>query len=204
MSGVHLFASYAEGDSPIHRLPAGAKLAAALLFVIAVASVPVDGTRYLALPLGAVVAGAIVSRVPLSVFAARIALAQPFILGVAILALFQHRGLAAFASIAAKSTASVAATQLLAHTTRFHDLLGALRRARVPAALIVTLALLQRYLSVVIDESRRMRRARAARTWQTSRWTTWRALSAVIAASFVRSLARAERISVAMRARGWS
>jgi cobalt/nickel transport system permease protein len=204
MSGVHAFASYAEGNSPVHRLPAGAKLAATLLFAIGVASIPVVDTGYLALPLGAVVAAAIASRVPLSVFLARIALAQPFVLGVAILALFQHRGLAAFASVVAKSTACVAATQVLAHTTRFHDLLGALRRARVPAVLVVTLALLQRYLAVVIDESRRMRRARAARTWQTSRWNTWTALSSVIAGSFVRSLARAERISVAMRARGWS
>jgi cobalt/nickel transport system permease protein len=204
MSGAHFLRSYADGDSRIHRLPAGAKLAATLLFAAVVVAVPVEQLSLLALPLVAVTAAAIASRVPLSVFLARIALAQPFVLGVAVLTLFQHRGLTVFLAVAAKSTACVAATQLLAQTTRFHDVLATLRRARVPSALVVTLALLHRYLGVVIEESRRMRRARAARTWRASRWGMWTALSSVIAVSFVRSLARAERISVAMRARGWS
>lgn len=204
MSGAHLLRSYADGDSRIHRLPAGPKLVLTLLFAIAVVLVPVDRVALLALALAAVAAGAVASRVPARVFLARVALAQPFVLGVALLALFQHQGLAVFVSVALKSTACVAATQLLAHTTRFHDILGALRRSRVPAALVVTLALLHRYLGVVLEESRRMQRARAARTWRRSRWRVWTMLSTVIAVSFVRSLARAERISVAMRARGWS
>jgi energy-coupling factor transporter transmembrane protein EcfT len=35
-------------------------------------------------------------------------------------------------------------------------------------------------------------------------WAAWKALSSVIAVSFVRSMARADRVHDAMRARGWS
>jgi cobalt/nickel transport system permease protein len=204
MSGTHLLRSYAHLDSPIHRLRAGAKLLVTVLFVVGVVLVPVARPLWICAAIGLLVAVVLVARLPPSAFLARLALAQPFVLGVAVLALFQGRGLAVFAALALKSTACVAAAQLFAHTTPFYDLLAVLRRARLPAALILTLALLHRYLFVVIDESRRMRRARAARTWQTSGWSTWKSLASVVAVSFVRSTARAERIAIAMRARGWS
>jgi cobalt/nickel transport system permease protein len=175
-----------------------------VLFVVGVVLVPVARPLWICAAIGLLVAVVLVARLPPSAFLARLALAQPFVLGVAVLALFQGRGLAVFAALALKSTACVAAAQLFAHTTPFYDLLAVLRRARLPAALILTLALLHRYLFVVIDESRRMRRARAARTWQTSGWSTWKSLASVVAVSFVRSTARAERIAIAMRARGWS
>jgi cobalt/nickel transport system permease protein len=208
MSGPHLLRSYAHLDSPIHRLPASIKLLATLLLVTGLALVPVAHAGWTVVALALLVVLVRAARIPRSVFVARLALAQPFVLGVAVLALFQGRGLSVFAALALKSTACVAAVQLLAHTTRFQDLLDALRRARLPGALIATLALLHRYLFVLVEESRRMRRARMARTWtargQTARWQTWTALSSVIAVSFVRSVTRAERIATAMRARGWS
>jgi cobalt/nickel transport system permease protein len=202
MSAAHLLRTYAHLDSPIHRAPAGAKLLAALFLVTTLALVPVDRAGW---ALGALVllAGLVrIARVPVSAFLARIALAQPFVLGIAVLALFQGRGLDVFVAIVLKSTASVAALQLLAHTTHFEDLLLVLRRAGLPRALVMALGLLHRYLFVLVEESVRMRRARLARTWQRRRGATWRALSSVIAVSFVRSLQRAERIAAAMQARG--
>jgi cobalt/nickel transport system permease protein len=204
MSGTHLLRSYAHLDSPIHRLGAGTKLLITVLFVVGVVLVPVAHPLWIGPAIGLLVGVVLVARLPPSAFLARLALAQPFVLGVAVLALFHGRGLAVFAALALKSTACVAAAQLFAHTTPFYDLLEALRRARLPSALVLTLALLHRYLFVVIDESRRMRRARAARTWQSSGWSTWKSLASVVAVSFVRSTARAERIAIAMRARGWS
>jgi cobalt/nickel transport system permease protein len=196
--------SYAHLDSPIHRIGASTKLLITLLFVVGVVLVPVAHPLWTCAAIALLVAVVLVARLPLSAFLARLALAQPFVLGVAVLALFQGRGLAVFAALALKSTACVAAVQLFAHVTPFYDLLEVLRRARVPSALVLALALLHRYLFVVIEESRRMRRARRARTWQASGWSTWKSLASVIAVSFVRSTARAERISIAMRARGWS
>src|SRR5580658_9745909 len=183
MSGTHLLRSYAHLDSPIHRVRAATKLLITLLFVVGVVLVPVAHPLWTCAAIALLVAVVLAARLPLSAFLAR---------------------LAVFAALALKSTACVAAVQLFAHVTPFYDLLEVLRRARVPSALVLALALLHRYLFVVIEESRRMRRARRARTWQASGWSTWKSLASVIAVSFVRSTARAERISIAMRARGWS
>ncbi len=204
MSGAHLLQSYAHLDSPVHRASASLKLLATLAVVTGVAFLPVEGGAWALALVPAMLLVARVARVPLSSFVARVALMQPFVLGVALLALFQGRGLAVFTAIAAKSTACVVAVQLLADTTPFEDVLRVMRRARVPRALTDTLSLLHRYLFALVDESRRMRYARAARTWRKERWTSWRTLSSNVAVSFLRSVARAERVSTAMRARGGS
>jgi|HubBroStandDraft_4_1064222.scaffolds.fasta_scaffold03356_9 cobalt/nickel transport system permease protein len=204
MSGAHLLPSYGHVDSPLRRAPAGAKLGATLLFVSALALVPVRHVVWTIPPLALVVALTRVARIPLAAFVARVAIAEPFVLGVAVLSLFQGGGLAIFAAIVLKSTTCVAAVQLMAHTTAFRDVLAVLARAGVPAALVWTLALLQRYLFVLVDETRRMQRARAARTWRGGRLAFWKAQASVVAVSFVRSVARAERIYAAMLARGWS
>lgn len=202
MSGVHLRSSYAHADSPVHRAPASIKLLATLTLVTAIALCPVRYSAATVVVLAGLVGLSRIACVPIGAFVARVAMAEPFVLGVAVLSLFQGRGLAVFVAIALKSTACVAAVQLLAHTTPFQDVLAVLRRTRVPAVLVVTLALLYRYLFVLIDETQRMRRARAARTWSPRRWASWKALSSVIAVSLLRSMARAERVHVAMRARG--
>jgi cobalt/nickel transport system permease protein len=204
MSGVHRLRSYSHLDSPVHRAPASAKLLAVLALVLAIALVPVGRAGWVAVALLGLAAVARAARIPLSAFVARVAIAEPFVLGVAVLALFQGRGIAVFAAVVLKSTTCVAAVQLLAHTTPFQDMLEVLHRAKAPAVLIHTLGLLHRYLFVLVEETHRMRRARAARTWQTGAWGAWKALASVIAVSFVRSAARAERIYAAMRARGWS
>jgi cobalt/nickel transport system permease protein len=92
---------------------------------------------------------------------------------------------------------------LLSNTTPFDELLRVLRRARVPALLITTLALMYRYLFVLIDETERMGRARASRTFTRQRRQAWKTLATVIGQLFVRSTERAERIYAAMCARGW-
>jgi cobalt/nickel transport system permease protein len=204
MSGTHLLQSYTHLDSPIHRAPATLKLLTTFALVLALALVPVP---YAVCTLAVLVVELVVARValvPLSAFLARLALAQPFVLAIAILALFQGKGISVFVALALKSTACVAAVQLLAQTTHFQDLLHTLRRAHAPSALILTMALLHRYLFVLADESQRMRRARKARTWRRHQWADWKALSSVIAVSFVRAVPRAERIAAAMRARGGS
>lgn len=206
MSAAHLLKSYAHLDSPIHRAPAGLKLCTTLVVVTVLALLPVRSTTW-ACGIGVLAAVALTTRlagIPLSSLWARLALAQPFVLGVAILALFQGGGSTIALAVAIKSTACVAVVQLLANTTPFRDLSDVLRRLKFPRVFVMTLELLHRYSVVLIEETRRMRRARMARTWGARRWTAWRAQASVIAVSFVRSVSRSERIAVAMRARAWS
>jgi len=92
---------------------------------------------------------------------------------------------------------------LVANTTPFSETLRVLKRVRVPALLITTIALMHRYLFVLADEAERMRRARASRTFTPQRHFHWHALSTVVGQLFVRASERAERIYDAMCARGW-
>ena len=92
---------------------------------------------------------------------------------------------------------------LLANSTPFSDLLDVLKRWRFPALLVTTLALMYRYLFLLIDEAERMSRARASRTFTARRRRSWQVLGTVVGQLGVRSTERAERIYSAMRARGW-
>ena len=92
---------------------------------------------------------------------------------------------------------------LLTWTTPFHDILGELRRLRLPAVMLTTLALMYRYLPVLAEESARMQRARASRTFSSRRGLAWRNLTDILGQLFIKSTERAERIYLAMCSRGW-
>jgi cobalt/nickel transport system permease protein len=148
-------------------------------------------------------AAAVLSRIPPLFLLKRLVLLEPLALGVAILALFQPHGGRIFALIVVKATLCLLTVILLSNTTPFAELLRVFRRARMPALLVTTLALMYRYLFVLIEESERMRRARACRTFAEGRSRAWKSLAVVVGRLFVRSTERAERIHAAMCARGW-
>lgn len=198
----HLLDAHSRGDSPIHRLRAGTKLAAALLLVLATVATPLR-----AWPLWLAIAAvllliAAISRVPAPFLLRRFLLLEPFVLGIALLTLLQPHGLGIGATLIVRSSLCLFTMVLLASTTPFPALLAVLRRLRVPALLLTTLSLMYRYLFVLVDEAARMRTARQSRSFTARRWPGWKALATVIAQLFVRATARAERIHAAMQARG--
>jgi cobalt/nickel transport system permease protein len=194
---------YSRLDSPVHRLPAAAKLAATLLVVVAVLLVPPSRPRVLAVFLVLLLAVSALSRIPARFLATRVLLLEPFVIGVALLALFQPGGARVFLFLVARSTLCLLALVLLSNSTPFSELLRVLRAVRVPALLVTTLSLMYRYLFVLVDEAQRMRRARASRTFARQRGRAWHSASTVVSQLFVRSSERAERIYSAMCARGW-
>jgi cobalt/nickel transport system permease protein len=201
---VHdLLSPYQHRDSTIHRLPAGAKLAGAVAFVFSVVLLPRGTWGPLAAGFAILVAVAALSRVPASRLAGRLLWVEPFALGVALLAVFQPGGPGIFAFVLARATLCLFAMVLLSATTRFTDLLRVLWRIRLPVILVTTLALMHRYLFLLVEEMSRMLRARRSRTFLPGRAAAWRAGAAVAAGLFVRSTERAERIYGAMCARGW-
>jgi len=190
-------------DSPIHRLPAWLKLATALAIVLATALTPRFRPWYFGAVAGLLIVWALAGRLPPGFLLRRVLWLEPFVLGVAVLSLFQPAGWRIFLLMAAKGTLCLVTMVLLANTTPFAELLLVLRRLRVPALLVTTLALMYRYLFVLLDETERMRRARASRTFVRPGLASWRTLGTVIGQLFVRSTERAERIYAAMCARGW-
>jgi cobalt/nickel transport system permease protein len=178
------------------------KLGLSLAMILGVGALPAQraGWGLLAIPVLSVIAA--LAKVELRSLLRRTLKAAPFLLGLASLSLFQNHGGARFFGLFSKSLVSVCTLQLLIATTPMPELIRALRRAHVPEVLCSTVALLSRYLFLIADESKRMRRARAGRTLRASRWALWRALANSVGLLFVRSVQRAERVQAAMRARG--
>lgn len=189
--------------SPVHALAAGEKLALALGLVVFIAAMPRQWW-YLLLPVGVLlVLGVWLSKVSWRGLAMRMLAIEPVVIGVSALALFGPEGWRAFVLLVARCSLCALTMVLLASTTPLTDLLGLLKRARVPSILLMTLTLMYRYQFVLVDEAARMKRARASRTLAPRRSLEWRAGASVIGQLFIRSTERAERIFAAMCARGW-
>jgi len=197
------FDRWSRLDSPVHRAPAALKAAGALAVVVAAVTVPLRHGPVFAGLLVLLLVVAALSRVPPSFLLRRLLVVELFVAGVVVLAAFQPRGGAVAAGIVLRSTLCLLAMILLTSTTPFAALLALLRRLRTPALLVTVLALLYRYLFVLVDEVERMQRARRSRTFVGGRARAWRVSGTLIGQLFVRSTLRAERIYAAMCARGW-
>jgi len=142
-------------------------------------------------------------RMPLAYTIRRLLVVEVFILGLALLSFLNPSATPVIVAAIIKSNLCVFTMLLLTWTTPFLDILQDLRRLRLPSVMLTTLALMYRYLPVLAEESRRMQRARSSRTFSKKRSIAWHSLSQIIAQLFVRSAGRAERIYLAMCARGW-
>jgi cobalt/nickel transport system permease protein len=140
---------------------------------------------------------------PLRFAIRRLLVAEVFIIGIALLSLVRPAATPIFLSALLKSNLCVLAMLLLIWTTPFQEILHELRAWHLPSVMLTTLALMYRYLPVLGEETRRMSRARASRSFSTRRRLTWQNLGLVLSQLFIRSADRAERIYLAMCARGW-
>lgn len=219
---------YEARDSLLHRLDPRVKVVVTLLFILSNVLLP-DGAwpAYLAAWLFLLLAVSLARLSPLFVLR-RSLLALPFVLA-AVSVLFTVPGetrlswqigtlsltvsdqsLIRFGSILVRSWLSVQMAILLTATTQFPDLMHALRHLKVPALLVAIIAFMYRYLSVLVDEARRLLRAREARSAQGPQGTAgrslrWRAQVAggMVGQLFLRSMERSDRVYGAMVARGY-
>ena len=198
-----LLSPYQHGTSAVHRLPAGAKLAAAVACILLVVLLPRTAWPAYGIVAAGLVVLARLAAADLRQLLLRLLLLEPFVIGIALLALLRPGGWPVFLAMLAKSTLCLACMVLLTATTRFSDLLAVLWRVRVPALLVTTVALMHRYLFVLVEEMGRMNRARRSRTFVRDRTSAWRGSAQVAGQLFVRTSERAERVYLAMCARGW-
>lgn len=93
---------------------------------------------------------------------------------------------------------------VLIHTTRWPELLAALRNLGLPASLVWIVALARQYAHVLIQEYRRLRLALRTRGFRIRRTGhSYRTLGYACGALVVQSAERAERVWAAMRCRGF-
>lgn len=112
------------------------------------------------------------------------------------------RGWLEFLSIIVRALLSVQALLVLVRTEGFNPICNALQRLGVPAPLTTQLAMMYRYMIVLVEQLLSLTRARAARSFgrhamPVGEWGT------VVGQLTLRTFDRAERISMAMAARGF-
>ncbi len=204
-------------EGPLHRLAPQCKLAATLLFVVAVVATPKEQFWAFGVQAALVAAAAVIGRVPLLGVLRRLVIEVPFLLFAVLLPVvgrsprvdvlgvsLSEPGLWAAWNIVAKGTLGVAATVVMASTTSIPHILHGLEHLRVPRALVAITAFMIRYGDVVGDEMHRMRIARESRGAPATHLGHARAVAASAGSLFVRSYERGERVYLAMASRGYT
>jgi cobalt/nickel transport system permease protein len=219
---------YVARDSPIHRLDPRVKLLATLAFIVGNLLLPDGAWIGFALAWLVVLLASALAALGPGFVVRRSFIALPFLLAgfsvvfatpgnaiarwqVAWLDLtVTDAGLVRLGSLMLRTWLSVQMAILLTATTSFPDLTHALRHLRVPPVLVSIISFMYRYLFVLVEEAQRLLRARASRSArQPGRHgggtLPWRAAVAGNMAGqlLVRSMDRADRVYLAMLARGY-
>ena len=217
MGTGHAHPLYLPGASPLHRARPQCKVAASLLFVLAVVATPREAVWAYGLYALLLVGLARAGRVPLRLLARRLVIEVPFLLFAVLLPVvgqgervevlglpLAREGLWAAWNILVKGTLGVTASLIVAATTPIPELLRGLERLRLPRAFTSVAGFMVRYADVIADDLRRMRVARLSRGYD-PRWI-WqaRAVAATAGALFIRSYERGERVYLAMVSRGYA
>ncbi len=206
----------ANSDSPIHRLDPRAKVLTTLVFIVAVVSFGRYELSAL-LPFFVFPAAVIgIADLPAGYIARKVALLCPFALMVAIFnPLFDRAvmlrlgpvgisgGWISCASILLRASLTVGAAIILLAVTGFPAICRALERLGMPPAFAVQLLFLYRYIFVLTEEGGRAARARELRSCG-RKGLGMRVYGALLGSLLIRTWQRAERIHMAMLARGFT
>jgi cobalt/nickel transport system permease protein len=137
-------------ESPVSRLPAAFKLGVALAMIVGTVLAPPTAVGwFVGMALVLVVAVAL-SRLPLVFLLKRLAWLSPFILSVALVNALQPAARGSWLAVAVKSTICLLTIIVVSNTTPFSGILRVLKAAHVPGLLITTIALMHRYLFVLV------------------------------------------------------
>ena len=202
-------------DTPLQRLDPRVKLLTTLVFIIAVVSFgkyEITGLiPFIIYPVALVAMG----NLPPGYLARKILLAAPFAFFIGIFNPLLDRtilvqlgplglsgGWVSFASIMIRFTLTVSAALILIASTGLNAVCLALERLGAPTGFVVQLLFLYRYIFVLTDEALRLMRARSLRSFQ-GRGLGFKVFTHLIGQLLLRTLARAQRIHLAMRSRGF-
>lgn len=208
---------YSNLDSIIHKLDSRVKIISSFITIIIITSEPLRGsTKNFIVYFSLILLLVILSKVPVKYILKRLLIVSPFILMAAIfypvslllstqsstqntlwfyiepaLSIFSKAGLALLILI------------LLSSTTKFHNLLMALSKLRMPTIIITTSALLYRYIFILEDELLRTQRARASRTASKRKSRSLKLYGNQAALIFLRSWERSQTVYNSMISRGF-
>lgn len=206
----------ATGDSVVHRLDARAKVLTTLIFVLTVVSYDRYTLTELAPFLLFPVVTIALSDLPYSYVLKKILTILPFALFVGLFNPFFDReihlllgpvavsgGWLSCISIMVRSALTVGSAIILIASTGFMSVCHALDRLGTPRVFTVQLLFLYRYIFVLTEEAARTRRARELRSFG-RKGSGIGSFGSLIGHLLIRTWSRAERIHMAMVARGFS
>jgi cobalt/nickel transport system permease protein len=212
---------YAGGDSVFHRLDGRVKLLTAVVYTVLVLSLPKTTPAavcwYAVAPFGILV----FAGIPAGFVFRRIAVVSPFVLILALscplydktpqtidlgtMSLPLTVGWMRCFTILIKFAATMLTLFALTSTTRFVDMLAGMQRMGLPNILVVQLSFVYRYLFVLVDRVHHILRARSARKLRSLGFRReLHIAAAMIGALFIDSIESAERVHIAMQARGFT
>jgi cobalt/nickel transport system permease protein len=206
----------ARGGTPLHRIDARAKVLVALAFILSVVSFDRYAlTALLPFFLYPAVVLAL-GNLPADYFVKKVALFLPFALAVGMLnPLFDREvmvrlgpfdisgGWVSCASIVVRSILTIGAALLLVGVTGFPEICRALERLGVPQTFAVQLLFLYRYIFVLTEEGARSSRARELRSFG-GKGLGIKSFGSLVGHLLLRTWMRADRIHMAMLARGFT
>lgn len=219
---------YVERESLVHSADARLKFIVTVGFILALSLLPIGSFVALAIALAAVWTATLLARLSPLRLAKGSLIAGPFMFAAfplvftkpgdpwfdIPLGLFDltvsGEGVRHFLTIFVKTAISVQAAVLLTFTTKFHDLVEALRQLGLPLIFVGVISFMYRYLAVLLGEASRMLRARSARSARLAGTgnggsVLWRArvVGSMVGSLFLRAYERSENVYNAMRSRGY-
>ena len=217
---------HVAGSSLVHSLDPRVKLLATLAFIFSVLFIPQARWELFGAYACLLALATLAASLSPKLVIGRSLLALPFVMA-AVPVLFNRPGeslfsvpvfgwtatdvgLEALSSILLRSWLSVTAATILTAATEPDHILRSLRTFGVPRVLVATISFMWRYIFVIGEEAQRLLRAREARAARPAGKAGgslgWRARVAgnMVGSLFLRSLARSERVYVAMLARGYN
>lgn len=205
----------AMGDTAIHRLDPRAKVLATLVFIVSVVSfgkyeltamAPFFVFPVVMVALGNLPPGYVVKKVMiLCPFVLMVGMFNPFFDRAVLLQIGPLEltgGVVSFASIMVRAILTVGIAIILLCVTGFPDICGALERLGMPHVFAVQLLFLYRYIFVLTEEGARASRARQLRSFG-QKGLGMNAYGSLLGHLLLRTWLRAERIHMAMLARGF-
>jgi len=211
---------FAYQDSPVHRLDSRVKFIVVLIFTAVVISLPRASLSILVCYAVGPFAVLVLGKIPLRFVFKHILIVSPFILVLALSCPLYDKTPVTIAfgpfswhsslgwmrcfTILGKFVVTMSALIALVSTTRFGDLLLGLQRLGLPKLLIIQLAFLYRYIFVLIDIAHHILRARAGRKLRNLSFNKeLKIVAAMLGSLFIRSVDIAQRVNIAMHARGF-
>ena len=193
---------YSGLKSPIHKIDPRIKIIVFFGFILFVVFTSPASSALLAFYAALLLLVILLSKVPFVYILKRCAAVVPFVLLIALFSLAKW-GFLIFFSILAKAVLSASCLIILVSTTKFAVLLGAFEDLRVPKVFTMIMSFMYRYIFILTDELMRMKRAKDARSVGGGWFFQIKTLSNMLGVLFIRAYERAERVYLAMCARGY-